>query len=238
MADRLKRRMVGATLLVAVVVIVVPELFDDVSTPDGGAAPTGVAGDGFSSRIIPLEEGTEPLPSDDEAAGMVAGVELDVAAPGPGQEAAATQDEDVGGEAGTPAGAASPGPDEVAEQSGALDSALPPDTSSAPEARQLIPVPRPKPEPEPTLASGERIGLSAWAIRVGRFSPGGEAIELRDRLRHAGFDAFVQLAYGEEGSIARLYVGPELDRDRAETARRKLRAEQDMDGVVVRYPGG
>lgn len=234
--------MVGATLLVAVVVIVVPELFDDVSAPDGGASPTGVAGDGFSSRIIPLEEGAEPLPSDDQAAGMVAGVELDVAVPGPGQEVTATQDEDVGGEAGTPAGAASPIPDEAAKQSVALDGALPPDTSGAREARLLIPVPRPKPEPEsesePTLAGAERIGLSAWAIRIGRFSPGGDAIELRDRLRHAGFDAFVQLAYGEEGSIARLYVGPELDRDRAETARRKLRAEQDMDGVVVRFPGG
>jgi DedD protein len=57
MEQRLKQRLVGATVLVGLIVIVVPELFDDQSSTDSAVSQTKDAVDEpFISRIVPLDE--------------------------------------------------------------------------------------------------------------------------------------------------------------------------------------
>ena len=42
-------------------------------------------------------------------------------------------------------------------------------------------------------------------------------------------------AEADEGSISRVLVGPELQRDRAEALMQKLQQEFQLQGVVVKY---
>lgn len=84
----------------------------------------------------------------------------------------------------------------------------------------------------------QRLGLTAWAVQVGSFSQRQNAIALRDRLRGKGHAAFVESAYGNDGAVTRVFVGPELLRKNAASAAEKLRAELQIEGIVVRYPGG
>jgi len=57
MEQRLKQRLVGATVLVGLIVIVVPELFDDQSSTDSAVSQTKDAVDEpFISRIVPVDE--------------------------------------------------------------------------------------------------------------------------------------------------------------------------------------
>ena len=57
MEQRLKQRLVGATVLVGLVVIVVPELFDDRSSADSAVSQIKEAVDEpFISRIVPVDE--------------------------------------------------------------------------------------------------------------------------------------------------------------------------------------
>ena len=108
--------------------------------------------------------------------------------------------------------------------------------ANEPRAGVVKPVPRPEPveaEPEPE----PRRPASGWAVQLGSFSNSKNALALRDRLRSKGYAAFVETAYADRGEITRVFVGPELDRERARKAVKKLEGETKLKGIVIRYPG-
>lgn len=83
----------------------------------------------------------------------------------------------------------------------------------------------------------EAVSPSAWVVQVGSFEDEDKALALRDRLRQAGFPAFVESHRSEREKILyRVRVGPELKRELAEQALAKLKREQDLDGLVVSHP--
>ena len=106
------------------------------------------------------------------------------------------------------------------------------------ERTEQLPIPRPKPRGSLAQNNGERLGLTVWAIQLGSFGNSENAIGLRDRLREKGYTAFVQTAYNNDGTVTRVFVGPELYREEAEVIRTRLHSETTLDGLVVRYPGG
>lgn len=138
-----------------------------------------------------------------------------------------------------------------------------PATPNAKPAKEVQSVPERKPEPvkeapqsshsKPTptksarssgSASGgqggaekSRVGLAAWAVQLGSFSNAENALRLRDRLRDKGLTAFVESAYVDRKRISRVYVGPEISRDKAAKARDRLEREFKLKGLLVRYPG-
>ncbi|MDX9741763.1 MAG: SPOR domain-containing protein [Gammaproteobacteria bacterium] len=75
----------------------------------------------------------------------------------------------------------------------------------------------------------------AWVVRVGSFSSNDNAVALRDRLRAAGFDAFVDKAAVDGATMFRVHVGPEIDRARGDALRDRLAREMKLDGLVVGY---
>ena len=81
-------------------------------------------------------------------------------------------------------------------------------------------------------------GPAAWAVQLGSFSSRQNAVALRDRLRENGYAAFVESAISERGEVTRVFVGPELDRDKAVQAIEDLREQTNLRGIVVRYPRG
>jgi len=90
----------------------------------------------------------------------------------------------------------------------------------------------PTPAQHPPAASG----LHAWVVQLASLSRESNAVALRDRLRRAGFKAFVERVRVNGKPVFRVRVGPELDRDRAEALRRRLQQTQNLRGIVLVYP--
>lgn len=86
----------------------------------------------------------------------------------------------------------------------------------------------------PSSALDGRPG--GWAVQAGVFSREDNAMQLRDRLRGAGFTAFVEPVATAEGRSWRVRVGPELQRERAEALQRRLRDELGLNGFIVAHP--
>lgn len=87
------------------------------------------------------------------------------------------------------------------------------------------------------LAPAQRSGVSAgFAVQLGALKDEKEANALRDRVRRAGFAAFVQRADTDAGVLWRVRAGPELDRARAESMREKIRGTLKLEGLVVSHP--
>ncbi len=90
----------------------------------------------------------------------------------------------------------------------------------------------PTPAQHPPAASG----LHAWVVQLASLSRESNAVALRDRLRRAGFKAFVERVRVNGKPVFRVRVGPELDRDRAEALRRRLQQTRNLHGIVLTYP--
>ncbi|RUM53478.1 MAG: hypothetical protein DSY87_03555 [Methylococcus sp.] len=78
--------------------------------------------------------------------------------------------------------------------------------------------------------------LTAWVIQVGSFSKAENANRLRDKLRHAGFPAYVESGNGTASTLFRVRVGPELDQDRARIQRDQISTKFSIKAIVVSYP--
>lgn len=114
-----------------------------------------------------------------------------------------------------------------------------PDTAAA-EAPQPAP---PEPEavaPPPPPASVAKTGTEAaggWAIQVGRFSQQQNAQGLRDRLKKAGYAAFLKEDRTDSTRSWRVLVGPLKTRSDAEKVRDELAARRQLKGFVIENNG-
>ncbi len=80
-------------------------------------------------------------------------------------------------------------------------------------------------------------GISAWVVQVGSFSSQTNANALSDKLKKAGFTAFVEQSAAKGGDVFRVKVGPELSKKQADAIKLKLQQEQKLvSALVVQYP--
>lgn len=86
----------------------------------------------------------------------------------------------------------------------------------------------------PAAAVGAAV--TGWAVQVGAYQSEAEAGAQRDKLRGAGFAAFVDPVRGANGTMYRVRVGPEAVRANAEKLRDSLKARFRVDGLVVTHP--
>ena len=73
----------------------------------------------------------------------------------------------------------------------------------------------------------------AWAVQLGAFKTVDEANKVRDKLKNAGFVAFVDKADTESGTLWRVRAGPETDRGNADKLRGRIKDKLKMDGMIV-----
>ena len=208
----LKERIIGAIVLVAVVVLVVP-VFLDGPPDEGGIVSERISLPGQDSdgnRTVVLDrDRSEPVP------GGAAPVTRQPAAapavsPAPSR---ATQEEPAAAEAQQVVDTRPPPADPVAEQ---------PEPAADASARQ------------PT-ESGTRSSTGMWAVQLGSFSNEANAERLAADLRQKGFAAFLSKLSTGNGELHRVRVGPQRDRESAETMLARLeRAGQS--GQVVPHP--
>lgn len=76
---------------------------------------------------------------------------------------------------------------------------------------------------------------NAWAIQLGSFGNATNAINLKDKLKKAGFASFVEAAQINNKKIMRVYVGPETALRDAKKILAKLKKEHNMKGIIVGY---
>jgi cell division septation protein DedD len=76
----------------------------------------------------------------------------------------------------------------------------------------------------------------AYVVQVSAFRSEDEALILRNKLRNAGFIAFSEKVQAESGTLFRVRIGPEPDRDAADHLRTELLAKLGLSGMVVGYP--
>jgi DedD protein len=219
MERNLKERIVGATVIVALGIIIIPWLLD---------------GPAQSSR--PLEQAIELPPV--EPSGRTYTIPLDPGAGPPIPVETGNGGQPVQSRPG--AGAVQrPSRDDVAGAAA--------DTEVARPAEQPVqPPPRPAPQPvrapvqEPPAqaaappAAQPSAAASGWTVQVGSFSQADNAQALQRRLAGQGFDAFVSRVVTDAGTMHRVRVGPVPERDAAETLLARLRTAGHGGARVVR----
>lgn len=80
------------------------------------------------------------------------------------------------------------------------------------------------------FGSLDQAGIAvAWTLQVGAFEASKNAIAFRDSLREQGFKAYI-LKNGA-GTLDRVYVGPMIQRSKAEQIKEKLLTEMNIKGI-------
>jgi len=83
---------------------------------------------------------------------------------------------------------------------------------------------------------GNHMGATAWVVQLGSFGSEENAKKLNEKLRLAGFPAFVEPLKNKSGMVYRVRVGPELYRSHAQALQQKLKNSMQIDGIIIRYP--
>ncbi|HWQ94501.1 MAG TPA: SPOR domain-containing protein [Gammaproteobacteria bacterium] len=234
--NRLKQRLVGATVLVVLAIILIPILLTGGKEDDSSVATIPPKLDtGFSSRITPLE----PAPAPPKPA-VIDSAPLPVPAPSAGNSAApATVSPQTSEKAPGAIATAPPKPDTPPQADKPVTDKPVADKSPTDKPKADKPAPS-KPlasaAPTATAPSKERMNVTAWIIQLGTFSSEQNALALRDQLRAKGYTAFVEKIKSGDSQLFRVRVGPELERARADALRDKLEKETKQKGIVERYP--
>ncbi len=259
---RLKYRIVGVVVLVALAAILVPVL-NDMRQPlplgpqaiDIPPEPTdGVAGqlpaDGGSQAGVLPEPHDIPAPAPPpptEGDGVVPpGRGTDLAPAVPAAPPQAKPSVPVARPAPATAPRA-PAHAPVAKPAPALASKLSVAKPAPAPAPKSVPVAKPVPaaaavpaaEPAPAASASTAAAPTtgqAWVVQLGVFGNLKTAIDLREQLRKAGHSAFTEEVTTPQGKALRVRVGPELDRATAQAVRDRLARETGHDGIVVAYP--
>lgn len=159
------------------------------------------------------------------------------------------------------AGAAAPAPTPAAATAPAASSAaaapaaatvktetLPPEPVAAkPAPKPEAPKPEPKPataKPEPATAAAKPVAVPAapaassvgFAVQLGAFGQATEANALRDKVRAAGFSAFVEQVRTDKGTLNRVRVGPVANRAEAENLKAQVASKVGVAGMVRPHP--
>lgn len=215
--EKVKKRLVGAVVLVSLGVIFIPMLLEERTPsrmPTFGSNVPAEPESRFETLDIPLQLPEPPAQTRQTVVETEAeAVELENAV----KAEQAPQEQ-------KPEPASDPGATAQAPRKKA--------TRPAAEAE-----PAPKPAPAPKSAARPVAdGPRGWVVQVGSFVKPANAFGLRDRIRSKGFPAFVeQLRTG--GDIAyRVRVGPELSRNRADKLKRDLASGMKLDGLVMSHP--
>ncbi len=239
----LKQRLIGATILVAVAVLVLPGLLSgrrevvtlEPTRDDSGmplrahefslgetltAEEQAVAADELQPDPVPVEAvvAPEPLPITPPSGIAAAAAPATVpAATLPTAPTPAPTNRPMPPPAAAPASKPSPVPAAANKPAAAPALVIAPPVKAAAVPAATTPI---KPASAAPVAS-----LSGWVVQIGSFGTQQKADELVAKLQAKGFRAFT-LAYTASGrTLHRVRVGPEQNRQKAEQIAKRLEAD-------------
>ncbi len=213
----LKERMVGAVVLVATAVILIPEMLSGPrSTSQLPAAPT-----------------TENRSTVDESTKLKT-YSIDLSKPAPAASVPTTTVPTAEPE--PPAAPATTTPASTSDR--IVATAAPPAEDSLPNT--AAPPPKPEPSrpasPSSSLAESPRTtptAPSGWAVQVGSFGVRATSERIAADLKREGFSAFVVAFHSGNQTMYRVRVGPERNREAAEALLRKLKLRHPTATLVA-----
>lgn len=81
-----------------------------------------------------------------------------------------------------------------------------------------------------------KLNAPAWVVQMGSFKEKGNARHLADRLRSAGYNAFIKEVKSAKGNTqTRVYIGPEFKWASAKQTSAKVQEELNLQGFVISY---
>ena len=249
MDRRVKERLVGATILVVLVVLIVPELLSGPkravmvrpATPVGAVAP-------LRSVTVDLATNKAIVANTDAAASAASvGAETPAASGDPLPDANSTAEPSTGAgatdsrDAGADRGMATPGA--AASGAAASGTAVPgAPSAAAPAATLPAAPPAPQPTPLESGAASPKSGQAAvkaetprhgWSAQLGSFAARANAEKLERQLRAQGFSPFVSSAGSGRTLRYRVRVGPVADRAAAEKVIARLQKAGHPASVIA-----
>ena len=205
MDRRVKERLIGASILVALIVLVVPELLSGPKPAAGPPAATLPA----AATSEPIRNVTVDLSTSKPAANPDA--EASVAAPA------------VHDAANMPASAAVP--EQPTEVQRAAPNLLPAGAAAAAN-------PPARPAAVESPARSPISATRAWSVQLGSFASRANADNLTRQLKGQGFSVFVASGGSGSGVRYRVRVGPLADRESAERTAAKLKMLGHVSSLV------
>jgi DedD protein len=112
-------------------------------------------------------------------------------------------------------------------------------SAAVPEAEPVeaeVPAAAPVAQPQSPATIAATPAAGGWVVQVGAFGQEANAMGLRDRLRKAGFAAFVEKVTLATGSLYRVRVGPETERADAEALQQQLAKNTGLKGKLMSHP--
>jgi DedD protein len=241
MDEALKARLIGAAVLVALAVILIPELLSGRKAPERVAAQP--AGD-RNSRSFTIElgggpNGTTVAPSAGQASSPSGKTENRAEVPAVSAQsreqataargvaernAAVSPPQPKPERAPPPTASAGPNAGEASTARTAAETSRG-ETEATRVARDTVPAPRQE--------SSATAGKGGWAVQVGAFGSVAAANKLVSQLQGAGYRAFVSPVTRNGKTLHRVRVGPEADRAAAEKLVAGLRQRGLPTSVVA-----
>lgn len=218
MDQGLKERLVGAAVLVAVAVWLIPWVLDGPEAPlesNGSSLKLPAAEEAMpmQTRTLRLGDAEEPTA---EPAPTALPPATETAAADP-QTAPATESQDGAG----------PGAAGDETQAVAAATTEPKPERATPPAAQPAPAATAPPKPAPAAANGD------WTVQLGSFSEEANARRVAQRAGTFGYKAEVSSVRSSGRTLYRVRVGPQKTRAEADAAASALRAHGINDARVV-----
>ena len=226
MDESLKVRLIGAAVLVAVAVILIPELLSGRGRAQSAAPVPGESGTRTQIIDIPVNGAATSALAPTPAAGGQASINPGTPSGPPAAPA------DTGEAESTPASVPAPS---TAVADTRPDPA-PPATATTTASAASRPVVAPPPAPAAAVAQPATPPAAAarggWAVQVGAFGSTAAAGKVVNELGSAGFRAYVSPVQRSGKTLYRVRVGPEADRSRADATAAALKG-RGLPATVV-----
>ena len=207
---RARRRLIGAIVLVAAIVVALPMVLDSEPKPTGQAVsvqiPSPDAGI-FSSKVVPL-----PAPPVSKAASNAAPAKPPAVPPAEEPKQAASEPPSSAKE--TP----KVEPKEVSKPVAKAETAKPAKTAAA------------KPAAKKAKPAAKSDGK--FVIQVIALADAGKAKQMQESIAAAGIKSYTEVVKTSKGDVTRVRAGPFASRGAAEKAREQLKA-LGMNGNVT-----
>ncbi len=211
MDRRVKERLVGASILVVLIVLIVPEMLSGPASPPATTRPP--AGTPEPGRTVTVDLATSKAPAQ-EVAGAAASAALIQPAGEHAQASAA--DPPV-----LPAARAAP----ARAAPATLPAAAAP--HSAPPALLETPVP-----PPTSMPAGGKLAAHSWAVQLGSFASRDNAEKLVRQWKGQSFSVYVSSAGSGPAARYRVRIGPLADHESAAQAVAKLKSLGQAASIV------
>lgn len=226
---RARRRLVGATALALLAVIVLPMVMDHEPRPSGQDIQVRIPAQdgGLAAKVIPGKTAPTPLPTAPAAPVAVAS-----AAPAPAAAAVAPSPAPVPA---APPAVAEPKPAAVpvppAAPVPAAKAADKPAEKAAPKPAEK-PVAKPAEKAEKAVADKPAKADGQWVVQLGAYKESGNVKLLLAKLKEVGVPGYTEKFESSQGPRTRVRAGPFANRDAAEKAQKRIKII-GVDGPVA-----